>query len=49
MDELFYLFSMKFLKNFHFPPMMHNSNTQEKRDQILELWTNFVKTGYVNF
>lgn len=47
MDELVYLFSMKLLEKFNLNPMSSSEN-QKVMERMVELWTTFAKTGYVN-
>ncbi|OXU28410.1 hypothetical protein TSAR_000839 [Trichomalopsis sarcophagae] len=47
MDELIYLFSMKFHKALGMEPIKKGSPHFKVMEQIVEMWTNFAKCGYV--
>ncbi|XP_014204711.1 esterase E4-like [Copidosoma floridanum] len=45
MDELPYLFSMKILESFNIETPKKGSADYRKMEQLVELWTNFARTG----
>lgn len=47
MDDLLYLFRMKFLEKFNVNVIEKGSENHKVMKQIVELWTNFATTGFV--
>ncbi|KAJ8687539.1 hypothetical protein QAD02_023333 [Eretmocerus hayati] len=45
MDDLLYLFSMKYLESLKIEPFKEGSHDFRVMEQMLELWTNFARTG----
>ena len=47
LDELMYLFGMKFYNFMKEEPIKRGTKDYQIMEQMVELWTNFAQTGYV--
>lgn len=45
MDDLLYLFRTKFLDNFNIEATKKGSEDYKVMEQMIEMWTNFAKSG----